>query len=114
MSDNREKEPVSPAEQPPPVPNDRVPVWDAVIARMHDRDRIGQERYKTRLQAGNGRDALRDALEEALDQCAYLEQAAQDRDDDKREIERLRAALEDEKRRRIYYQSIVHAVRDRR
>lgn len=66
-------------EQPAPVPNDRPAVWDLVIEDMRARDALGRARYGTRLQAGNGRDALRDAYEEALDLAVYLRQAIEER-----------------------------------
>ena len=59
-------------DQPPPVPNDEVAVWDLVIADMQARDRTGRERYGTPLQADNGRDHLVDAYQEALDLVVYL------------------------------------------
>ncbi len=67
-------------EQPSPVPNDRPAVWDLVIDDMRARDALGRARYGTPLQAGNGRDALRDAYEEALDLAVYLRQAIAERD----------------------------------
>lgn len=67
-------------EQPDPTPNAGPAVWDMVIADMHARDEVGRQRYGTRLQPGNGRDALRDAYEEALDLAAYLRQAIYERD----------------------------------
>lgn len=68
------------AEQPPPIANDSPAIVDLVLADIHERDRIGQRRYGTRLQAHNGRDALRDAYEEALDLAIYLRQAIAERD----------------------------------
>lgn len=67
-------------EQPEPVPNDRPAVWPLVIMDMATRDQVGRERYGVPLQPHNGRDALRDAYEEALDLCAYLRQAIMERD----------------------------------
>lgn len=67
------------ADQPPPVPNDRSSVWDLVIADMRERDGVGQARYGTPLQAHNGRDALVDAYQEALDLVVYLRQAIEER-----------------------------------
>lgn len=66
--------------QPAPVANDRPAVWPLVIMDMANRDQIGRARYGVPLQPGNGRDALRDAYEEALDLCAYLRQAIMERD----------------------------------
>lgn len=71
---------VPPAEQPAPVPNDNPAVWDLVIADMRARDHVGRARYGTPLQAGNGRDALRDAYEEALDLAVYLRQEIEERE----------------------------------
>ena len=48
---------------------------DLVTVDMKNRDIVGRERYGTPLQAGNGRDALRDAYEEALDYAVYRRQA---------------------------------------
>ena len=42
-------------------------LWASVIADMEDRRRLGIARYGTPLQPHNGRDALVDAYEEALD-----------------------------------------------
>lgn len=66
-------------EQNPPTPNDQTPVWDLVLADMRARDAIGRERYGTPLQTHNGRDALVDAYQEALDQVVYLRQAIEER-----------------------------------
>lgn len=66
--------------QPPPKANDKPAVWDLVMFDMHDRDTLGRSRYGVRLQPHNGRDALRDAYEEALDLAVYLRQAIYERD----------------------------------
>jgi len=65
--------------QPEPVANNSRPIWELVIADMHKRDHVGRERYGTPLQANNGRDALQDAYEEALDLAVYLRQAIEER-----------------------------------
>jgi len=67
------------SEQPAPIPNDRPAVWDLVIADMRSRDNVGRQRYGTRLQPHNGRDALRDAYEEVLDLAVYLRQEIEER-----------------------------------
>jgi len=67
-------------DQPPPVANGSVPVWELVIADMRERDQVGRARYGTPLQAHNGRDALADAYAEALDLAVYLKQAMVERD----------------------------------
>lgn len=66
--------------QPAPVPNDLPAVWGLVMNDMAARDRVGEKRYGVRLQPHNGRDALRDAYEEALDLTVYLRQAIYERD----------------------------------
>lgn len=65
--------------QPPPKPTDGRPVWELVVEDMTARDHLGRQRYGVPLQAGNGRDALRDAYEEALDLVVYLRQAIEER-----------------------------------
>ena len=67
-------------DQPPPVDNDLPAVWDLVMADMKDRDQVGRQRYGTPLQPHNGRDALMDAYQEALDLAVYLRQAIFERD----------------------------------
>lgn len=66
-------------DQPPPVPNGTKPVWELVMTDMAERDRVGRERYGTPLQTHNGRDALVDAYQEALDLVVYLRQAIEER-----------------------------------
>lgn len=66
--------------EPKPVPNERPAVWALVIADMADRDMTGRQRYGTPLQPHNGRDALIDAYQEALDLSVYLRQAIFERD----------------------------------
>ncbi|SRR6266536_588900 len=67
------------ADQPPPAPNTGPAIADLVIADMTERKAIGIQRYGTPLQAHNGRDALIDAYQEALDLCCYLRQAIEER-----------------------------------
>lgn len=52
---------------------------ESVIARMEARRELGIERYGQPLQAGDGRDTLRETIEETLDQMAYAEKLAQER-----------------------------------
>lgn len=65
--------------QPAPLPGEGD-VWAELIQREHDpvlrvlfarRRQVGIERYGVPLQRGNGRDALQDALDEALDLYVY-------------------------------------------
>ena len=66
-------------DQPPPVPTQSRPVWELVIEDMQARDHIGRELYGIPLQCHNGRDALIDAYQEALDLCVYLRQVIEER-----------------------------------
>lgn len=68
-------------DQPAPTTNGRTAIWDQVIADMQARDKLGRERYGTPLQAFNGRDALVDAYQEALDLSVYLRQAIAEREE---------------------------------
>lgn len=68
------------AAQPDPEPNANTPIADLVIADVRARQAIGQRRYGTDLQAHNGRDALADAYQEAIDLAMYLRQALEERD----------------------------------
>lgn len=67
-------------DQPQPIANNHPAIWPIVIADMSMRDKIGRERYGTPLQPFNGRDALRDAYEEALDLVVYLRATIYERD----------------------------------
>jgi hypothetical protein len=65
--------------QPKPLLTATPAVWDLVIADMRERDEIGKDKYGVRLQSFNGRDALVDAYQEALDLAVYLRQAIYER-----------------------------------
>lgn len=70
-----------PADSTQPRPERRsVSVTDVVIADIHERRQYGITKYGTELQAGNGRDALTDAYQEALDLVMYLRQLLLERD----------------------------------
>lgn len=66
--------------QPDPEPNDSTPVVDQLQDYLDARKALGIERYGVPLQAHNGRDALVDAFEEAVDLCVYLGQVLIERD----------------------------------
>jgi hypothetical protein len=57
-----------------PSRNDHPCIQDMVIADIEARKAVGQKRYGTVLQPFNGRNALRDAYEEAIDLAVYLRQ----------------------------------------
>jgi hypothetical protein len=69
--------------EPPPQPTAGQAIWSLVLRDMLDRHEAGVAKYGTPLTADNGRDALVDAYQEALDLCVYLRQ----------EIERRKAVL---------------------
>jgi hypothetical protein len=69
-----------PGDQQLPEINEGPIIHLLVIEDLRERLRVGTERYGTGLQAFNGRDALRDAYEEALDLAAYLKQCIVERD----------------------------------
>lgn len=66
--------------QPLPMSNDEPIIHHLVAKDIHQRLVIGIETYGQPLQPHNGRDALRDAYEEALDLACYLRQALYERD----------------------------------
>lgn len=66
--------------QPDPVVNDGVRVHEVVARDVLERMELGMRRYGTPLQAFNGRDALWDAYEEAIDLACYLRQAIIERE----------------------------------
>lgn len=73
--------PTIPAATPQPPPSRGThDVTLAVVGDIVARSNAGVEKYGTRLMAGNGRDALMDAYQEALDLCCYLRQAITERD----------------------------------
>jgi hypothetical protein len=66
--------------QPPPRPNGHPSCWALVMDDFRARDEFGRRKYGTPLQPHNGRDALADAFQEALDLAVYLRQAIYERD----------------------------------
>ncbi len=90
------------APEPPPIPNASVPIWNLVIEDMRTRDNSGRQKYRTPLQAHNGRDACVDAYQEALDLVVYMRQLIAERKDERSELERIHsrvAELEAENKR---------------
>lgn len=59
----------------PPPTSGRSVVLLYVLDALEQRAKAGYEKYGTPLMTFNGRDALQDAFEEALDLCMYLAQA---------------------------------------
>ena len=65
--------------QPKPTPG-KIDVYPYVMRDIQARVQFGHAKYGTYLQAGTGRDALWDALQEAYDLVMYLRQAILERD----------------------------------
>lgn len=82
------------APQPAPKPNAGAECWAAVIADMHERNALGTAKYGTPLCVGDGRDALVDAYQEALDLAVYLKKAILERDAARAQSAALRSHLE--------------------
>jgi hypothetical protein len=57
-----------------------------VCVDLRYRKEEGIKKYGTPLQASNGRDALVDAYEEALDMCQYLKQAIVERNNEQKAV----------------------------
>lgn len=66
-------------DQPAPIATAETPIGELVIADLIDRMAVGTERYGMPLTAHNGRDALVDAYQEAMDLTLYLRQAIEER-----------------------------------
>ena len=58
--------------EPPPTTGTGPSIHDRVIDDIAARKAMGLAKYGTILQAHNGRDAIVDAYQEALDLCCYL------------------------------------------
>lgn len=65
--------------EPPPLPG-REAVLPLVLADLQARADVGRDKYGALLETHNGRDALMDAYQEALDLVMYLRQALAERE----------------------------------
>jgi hypothetical protein len=68
------------APEPHPAPG-KVDIWPLVLDDIKARVEAGQAKYGTVLQSRNGRDALMDAYQEAIDLVLYLRQLIEERND---------------------------------
>jgi len=66
-------------QEPVPLPG-QADIWPLVMDDIKARVDMGISKYDTVLQAGNGRDALMDAYQEAIDLVMYLRQMIEERD----------------------------------
>jgi hypothetical protein len=97
-------------DQPLPTPG-RECVQDTLIQLIQERRDLGVQRYGSALMTHNGRDAGRDALEEALDLTVYLMQARMEAADAKTELEQLRAARDRTiKQMELYLDAAAHGL----
>jgi hypothetical protein len=68
--------------EPQPDPNGgKINIWPLVMQDIKDRVDSGIVKYGTVLQSHNGRDALLDAYQEAIDLVFYLRQMIVERDE---------------------------------
>jgi len=67
--------------QPDPKRNGGEIVINVVVADLQERAETGKEKYGWYLETHNGRDALWDAYQEALDLVMYLRQAILEREE---------------------------------
>lgn len=65
--------------QPEPIRGNQI-VLRMVMADLEARAEAGRMKYGHYLETNNGRDALMDAYQEALDLCMYLRQTIAERD----------------------------------
>lgn len=70
-------------QQPLPTPGQEVVLFH-VLDDFKRRAEMGKAQYGTYLETHNGRDALVDAYQEALDLCMYLKQTIMERDAEQR------------------------------
>ena len=67
-------------EQPLPISNNKPHVYNLLLNDLESRYKLGMQRYGKALQPFNGRDALKDAYEEAIDLAFYIRQEIYERD----------------------------------
>jgi hypothetical protein len=80
-------------DQPLPIPNEYASAHDLAIKLLQARKDLGLKRYGSLLQPRNGRDNLRDAIEEATDLLVYLVNEGEERRLYEQEIETLERKL---------------------
>jgi hypothetical protein len=80
-------------ERVPPVEGDGPDVWLLVIEDMKARRELGIKKYGMPVRPFNGRDALVDAFQEALDLVVYLKQVIEEREIDRKKARPTRVCL---------------------
>ncbi len=86
-AENAKNETMASAVQPTPHGTGRA-ITPLVIDDLEERRRFGTAKYGEELTAFNGRDALQDAYQEALDLTVYLRQAIEEYDQNLAEAQR--------------------------
>lgn len=76
-----DKPPPSVAKPEPEPTGDGEVVVDMVIKDLGDRAEFGENKYGTKLRTNNGRNALMDAYQEAIDLVMYLRQEIAEREE---------------------------------
>jgi hypothetical protein len=70
-----------PIDIPEPMPTKgKTAIYPLVIDDIEARAKVGKAKYGVKLHSHNGRDALMDAYQEAIDLVLYLRQAIEERD----------------------------------
>jgi len=75
--------------EPDPIPNDSPSMHDLVIEDLKERKQFGLEKYKTTLQAFNGRRARIDKYQELLDAIVYSKQEIEEIEYIKQELQNI-------------------------
>ena len=75
---NKHQHAATAKQQQPEQGNPASPILGMVLADLTNRALEGKEKYGVALKAGNGRNALWDAYQEALDLAMYLRQAIEE------------------------------------
>ncbi len=67
-------EKIDAAKNEPSPKKGSIDIWPLVLEDIKNRVEMGKKKYDTVLQSENGRDALMDAYQEAIDLVLYLRQ----------------------------------------
>lgn len=79
--------------EPLPASKSSTDIASLVVEDIHRRAQVGEQKYGERLRPFNGRSALVDAYQEALDLCMYLRQLIEENRSSKRNVRMFDAML---------------------
>lgn len=96
-------------DQPLPRPG-KLPVQAIMIGAIEERREYGIRKYGRPLETDNGRDALKDAWEEALDLFTYLTQARLERGDQLPGMDRLQEPEDPDEGKGVDRRSLADAL----